>query len=418
MLRVPIGQAKPGMKLAMPVFHPRTHDTLLLKAGIELDERSIARLREMGLPEVWIRYPKLDYLGQYVHPRVMAARASVTRHIADAFNIAGESMHANLDFSRYRHAIMGLLEVLCDTPLSRVFVGDLVEAGQPAVRHATNTAYIAVLIGLRLDFYLERERKRLPAALARDVTNLGVAAMLHDIGLSRVPRDVLMHYAHTGDDADPAFREHCRIGYEMLRGDVEPTAAAAVLHHHQRFDGTGYPTVDRPGQDLRPLIAREIHVFSRIIAAADLFDQLVHPAHTPGSDEIGLVDIPPVRALRLMQTKPYCDWIDPVVFSGLLEVCPPYAPGTRVRLTDGREGVVANWSPKDPCRPTVAIVAAWPEDVGEDVEPVGMLDLRLAPGVQIEEAHGQRVLDDNFYAENRRIPEVEAIERAASRLSA
>ena len=66
------------------------------------------------------------------------------------------------------------------------------------------------------------------------------------------------------------MKQHATIGYEILAGSELPiiTAAATIAHqHHEKYDGSGYP---------HGLKGEEIHVFSRIVAVADVFDALLH----------------------------------------------------------------------------------------------------------------------------------------------
>ncbi|HCT44936.1 MAG TPA: hypothetical protein DF699_06965, partial [Phycisphaerales bacterium] len=159
-----------------------------------------------------------------------------------------------------------------EDPDAALFIGEIADTGSPAIRHGANVGYLAMLMGLRLDFYLLRERSRLTPRLAKDVTSLGVAAMLHDIGMTRLKASVLKRWADEHDHTDPAWREHVDLGYEMVRGHVEPSAAAAVLHHHQRYDGSGFPVRKRNGK-VAGLDGSSIHIFARILIVADLYDR-------------------------------------------------------------------------------------------------------------------------------------------------
>lgn len=389
MLRVPISQAEPGMTLAMPVFHPEHLTTVLLKANAEIERRTITRLREMGVPEIWIRYPSLDMISRFVSPAVMSARASVASQVSTAFEQAGKGVHARMDFGAYKRAMGSLMQKLVLDPDSAVFISEIVDAGRPAVRHGANVGYISMLMGLRLGFYLLRERKRLPAMLAKDTTNLGVAAMLHDIGMARLPRPVLDRWHATGDESDPEWRAHTEIGFELVRGNIEPSAAASVLHHHQRFDGSGFPTRRDLSGQIEPVAGSSIHIFARIIAAADTYDRLVHPDQRPGAENAA--SVPPVRALSTMLSEPMRSRIDPVVLRALLSVCPAYAPGSIVRLSSGMRAVVADWSPLDPCRPVVQELTHF-----EDDQPGEPIDLRTEPNLSIIEHDGVDVRRDNF----------------------
>lgn len=409
MLRVRVIEALPGMVLAAPVYHPRSPGTLLLQPGHALEAKAIVRLRELRVSEVWIECPGLETMAQSSHPDVHEARSKVAKNIADAFDAAALTARPDLDYSSYRGAIVGLLDKLAESPASETFIAELTTAGFPAIRHAASTAYLAVLIGLKLDFYLLRERPKLSGAQAKDVTNLGVAAMLHDIGMTRLPEDVLIRWNTSLDETDEGWREHVRLGYKMVSGQIEPTAAAAVLHHHQRYDGSGFPPKTGFDGDPNPVKGRDIHIFARIVAAADIFDRLVHPASAPLGDQFGHHSRPAVRALKMVQSEPYVHWIDPVVLSGLLAVCPPYAPGSIVRLSDGRRCVVRTWSPADPCRPRMSELIetdpAHPE-VGE------LVDLDDRADLEIVEADGADVRADNYYPDQVEHIDLERLQRS------
>jgi HD-GYP domain-containing protein (c-di-GMP phosphodiesterase class II) len=389
MLRVGLNSARPGMELALPVFHPLRHDTVLLEAGVVLNDHAVTRLRELDLRHVWIRYPGTEFIAECLSPAIMAAQAHLARHIADAFALVLRGADAYLDYGAYRRAMGGLLHRLIDNPRAAIFIQEMSERSAPALRHAGTVCYLSLLMGLKLDEYLITQRSRLSSARARDVTSLGVGAMLHDIGMLRLPPDVVGRWEKTRDESDPAWREHVHIGHRMIHGHVEAAASAAVLHHHQKFDGSGFPRRGMLDGASEALAGQDIHVFARIIAAADLFDRL--KAAGEESEEAA----PTVRVLRWMKGRAYKAWIDPVVYRALLAVVPPYAPGTLVRLNTGVQGVVVSWTPSDPCRPTVQRL----DDPGRDWRETReeRFVLRERPNLYVAEAQGVDVSRDNFY---------------------
>lgn len=412
MLRVRPVQAKPGMVLAMPIFHPRSEGTLLLKAGVELEEPTIARLRDLRVPEMWIRYPSLDVVGSFVSPRVQASRGRISAQVTRAFDAIRHSLHARLEFNQYRAAVSRLLTKLCDEPSTAVFMDEIVGDGEPAVRHATNVGFISMLVGLKLEFYMVAERDRLPAPVARDVTNLGVSAMLHDIGMTRLPAPVLSRWNASHDDADVEWREHVRIGYDIVRGGIDPSAAAAVLNHHQKYDGSGFPRRRTFAGEVLPIAGREIHIFSRIVAAADLFDRLRNPRCAPGAEVFDQPSVPVVRALSILRKKPYCDWIDPMVFKGLLNVVPAYAPGSIVRLSNGVRGVVIDWNASDPCRPVVVEIGESDDDMTPPDVDAERIVMGEDSGLRVVEIDGQDVSADNFFPETESEFDIDAVARS------
>lgn len=396
MLRVLLRHARPGMVLSLPIFHPRARDIVLLRAGVELDAQHIAKLRELRIREAWIHYPQFSSIEQYVSPAIHQACHYVTHTISDALENARSNAHARLDYYTYKRAVAQLLEKFAAHPVAALFVQDIGADGEPALRHASTVCLLSLLMGLKLDFYLVRERARLAPYLATDISNLGVGAMLADVGMMHLEHDALRRWNTHADENDPAWRAHVLRGFEMVRDQVEPSAAAVVLHHHQSFAGDGFPKVRRRTDEPLPLAGREIHIFARIAAAADLFARLRHPAHAPGADESKTPSIPIARALKTILSTPLRERIDPVVFMALMTVCPPYPPGTLVRLSNGVEGVVTQWSPDDPCRPTVETLVDFAH-TSRAQEHTERFVLRRHRDLFITHADGMDVSNDNFY---------------------
>jgi HD-GYP domain-containing protein (c-di-GMP phosphodiesterase class II) len=408
MLRVPITHAKVGMELALPVYLPRASARLLLRPGAQLEKSTIERLIELRLPEVWIKYPNMEMIAKFVSPQIQSSRAEVVSQVADAFDLAGKDMHARMDFPSYQQAMSTLMARLIEDPDAALFIGEIADAGSPAIRHGANVGFLAMLMGLRLDFYLLKERKRLSPRLAKDVTSLGVAAMLHDIGMTRLKASVLERWSTHHDHTDPEWREHVRIGYDLVRGFVEPSAASAVLNHHQRYDGSGFPTHTRNGEEIG-LSGSQIHIFARILIVADLYDRLVHPAYTIGDAEETRKSRPPVYALNRMMHEPYRSWLDPIVLQSLITVCPAYAPGSQIRLSDGRPCVVIDWDARDPCRPVVREMTHF-----EDPDQGELIDLREQRDLTVVECDGYKVEEFNFYPDHKHAFDLRMIEKSMS----
>jgi HD-GYP domain-containing protein (c-di-GMP phosphodiesterase class II) len=379
------------MKLALPVHHPRHHEVVLLRAGVTLDHHSIPRLAELFVPEVWITHPGTEDLVRFVDPRILASYRELTTTVGMALDTAMVQSTVQLEYMDYKRAVMSVLARLMENPQAAVMVTELIGGDRPFVRHAGNVSVLSLLMGLKLEFYLVRERPKLSPMLARDLSGLGVGAMFHDVGMTRLSPEVLERWNKTQDETDEEWREHAKLGFDMVKGELDPAAAAIVLHHHQKYDGTGFPCRGE-GDSMVCLKGSAIHIFARIVACADLYDRLRHPAAAPGASAADNPSIPAVRALRLMRQPPYNKWIDPVVFLALLAVAPPYPPGTVVKLSDGRMAAVVDWSPLNPCRPTVKIMGDNNESTHTE-----RIDLAANESLTIFESDGQYVGDDNFY---------------------
>ncbi len=390
MLRVPMVQARPGMVLAVPLIHPEHPDTVLLREGFTLDELSIARLREINVAELWIEYPGLEFINKHICPEILRRRGIIAYQVRKLLDDMSSKSGATLDYSQYRSTVRDFVRTLHDRPSAAFMIESMIQGDRSLMRHCSDVCYLCLLLGMKLESYLILQRKRLPCHRAKGVVNLGVAAMLHDVGMLALERDVIEDWiAHDCDETHPQWREHVTIGHDRVRDKLAASANAAVLHHHQHFDGSGFPVREDKNGRVRALRGEEIHVYARILMVADLFDRLSHP---PNATE----NVPHVRVLRRMQLPPYVHWMDPVVFRALLAVVPAYPPGTQVRLSTGERGVVVDWSAHDPCRPVVQLFARNHADFHRD--PI-RLDLSLLRDRTIVEANGHDVSGDNFFPE-------------------
>lgn len=346
MLIVPLEEVRVGMKLAAPVMHPEVADQVLLRVGyVVADEGVVRRLGSMGIGAVFVDYPALDDLDKHLAAHLSPARQKVYQLVKQSLGASEAATKSAVPYASYYAATRDLVTTLLSQGRHPLYMDQVTRLGTDAVGHATGVAHLSLLLGMKLEPYLIHERKRLDAGRARDVVNLGVAGMLHDVGKIKLPT-ALRERSQVSVGADDAAREqweeHPRLGYDLVHDDVEPTAASAILHHHQRFDGTGFPTTVRTDGTRSTLDGRRIHVFARIVAVADLYDRLA--TARPGARVSNL------EVLHRLRTT-YASWVDPVVLRTLHDVAPPFPPGSRVALSDGSHAVVASVDPADPFNP-------------------------------------------------------------------
>lgn len=385
MLRVPISEVVPGMSLAIPVLHPERANCILLNQDYVLDEKTIERLGELKLRDLWISYPGLEQIGQYINPVVLRARSELTETVGKVIETFLEGADRRVDWRDYHKTMNGLAGELIGDPTAAVFVDELSHNDPQQLRHASTVCFLSALLGLKLQGYLVQQRRRLLPRHAANVINLGIGAMLHDIGMHHLPGAVLERWAETRDESDTIWQHHAKLGHEMVTGQIEPSAAAIVLHHHQYFDGTGFPT--RPNWEgvEQGLDGELIHIFARIVTLADQFDELRNPPQ--GRTR------PVALALQALISAPMSSRFDPIVLRALLEIVPAYAPGSQVVLSDGRKGYVAGWQPDRPCRPSVALVS----DPGRRATgPVPIVHLSRRHDLEVAMCDGVDVSDVHF----------------------
>ena len=118
---------------------------------------------------------------------------------------------------------------------------------------------------------------------ARD--RLRIAAMLHDVGKVGIPDAILKKPGRLDDHEYAVMQQHTVIGARLFKGlrtDFDDEAMDVALHHHERWDGGGYPGPVDPEADLpepttpvhNGLAGEAIPLFARIVGLADVFDAL------------------------------------------------------------------------------------------------------------------------------------------------
>lgn len=123
--------------------------------------------------------------------------------------------------------------------------------------HSLHVAIYALALGNKLKFNNEQ------------LSQLGTAALLHDLGLKKIDQNIVNKNAKLTFAEMKTVQKHSLYGVEILKQNKinDPYILDAVMHHHERLDGSGYP--DRLNKE-------NISDFSSIIAICDVFDALTN----------------------------------------------------------------------------------------------------------------------------------------------
>ena len=169
------------------------------------------------------------------------------------------------------------------------------------------------------------EEAWVPLGSFQDGVNLGLGAVLHDLGKLRVPTEILNKPGKLDDEEWETMRLHPWYGLELLRSqpNVMPMARGIVIHHHQRLDGKGYG----PRQRENILSGEAIPKAVRIVTVADIYDALA----TDRPYRPGFV---PWEVLKLMRSS-VGTALDPVAFKLLEQVIVPFPVGCFVLMKGG-----------------------------------------------------------------------------------
>lgn len=356
MLHLGIDDIQDGMIVAASVFHPKRPELELLKPGSVFDRSLIFRMHQLGVQRIWVEHEIGSDLDNQINPKRSKACETAFHQLKHDFNTMTRRTITTGDIATYRTVVNEIILELTGHPRLSHLTEALV-MGQPQLfSHGANVALLAVQAGLELMPYITQCRDRVSAEYAQDLTALGLGAVLHDIGkldvsaeyqslniLTRPKRE------HGHDEAAWIYEDHALAGYRMLRATRLPaTASQTVLNHHQRWDGSGFPDMAEAteGRIKGTQAGEKIHIFSRIVGAADLLENLL-------TEQKGR---PLVGALSAFNRQEYDDWFDPMVRDTLLKRIPPFPVGSHVTLNDQRHAVVLAPNMRMPCRPAIRIV--------------------------------------------------------------
>lgn len=98
-----------------------------------------------------------------------------------------------------------------------------------------------------------------------DLDRLALAGVLHDVGKIHMDPEILGKPGPLDPSEKDLMERHPELGFAMTRNRLDPKIAEAILYHHERFDGRGYPF---------GLTGNAIPILSRIVLVADAFDAM------------------------------------------------------------------------------------------------------------------------------------------------
>ncbi|TCM00501.1 putative nucleotidyltransferase with HDIG domain [Sphingomonas sp. PP-CC-3G-468] len=217
-----------------------------------------------------------------------------------------------------------------------------------------SVAVSALMVNLALELEMDDE----------DVSVMGVAGMLHDIGKSILDPDILNKPTMLDESETVEMRLHVQNGYEMILGmtNVDHRVLDVCLNHHERLDGSGYPN----GR-----LAMDLSIASRMAAICDVYDALTstRPYKKPWL---------PVAAITHMADQP--DQIDPRLLFSFMRSIGVFPAGTLVRLRSNQLGIALKSSkPKTPQRVRVF----WSISENALITPYDILPTKGADGDQV-----------------------------------
>ncbi|MBN8194565.1 HD-GYP domain-containing protein [Bacillus sp. NTK074B] len=194
--------------------------------------------------------------------------------------------------------------------------------------HAVSVSIISALIGKKLGLS------------SGQVNQLALAGALSDCGMAKVSPQILAKEQPLTENEFKEVKLHTANGYKMVKDTplLKTETKLAIFQHHERFDGSGYPSSEKSDR---------IHLYSQIVGIADMF-------HAMTSERMYRNRQPVFKVLDMI-SKDLFGKFDIKVVEGLLQLMGDLRTGTRVKLSTGKYGEVIYTKPNAFISPIVKL---------------------------------------------------------------
>lgn len=317
MREISVDELTLGMCLSKDIYNDLGN--IILSQGTEISNKHLAYFQKHGIISIYIderdnSVPAESHKAVkiYKFKDLNNAYAEVLGQFKEVYFNVQNKQH-NFDVEILRPALEGLIEIVIsdNDVLGSMRIIALNEAYH--FTHAVNVSMLSAMIckwtGLENDMiYL--------AALS---------GLLHDIGKTKVPQELLYKQGEINEQEYELLKMHAKLGYESLKNNssLPREVLASMLFHHERSDGTGYPSGLKEEQT--PYLAR-------VVAVADVFDAIT-------SDKIYRSRVSSFKAFSIIKDESFRG-LDPKISEIFLSNIAVFFINNRVKLSDGRVGEV------------------------------------------------------------------------------
>lgn len=314
----------------------------LVEKGSALDDFQIEGLLRLGVTEIYVQEDGGfgDDMGEIVITQEVQETIEKTRVEDKARVQLNESVKKRVsegiqflfnntsgeEFAETTDSIAGeLMRAISENDAIAVDISALKVSDEYTFKHSVDVSTMAMIIAKKHGLNEEMVRE------------IGIAGLLHDMGKSKIPNEVLNKPGRLTDDEFALMKKHAIFGYQILKekNTFNDRILMGVLQHHEKLNGKGYPM---------GVTAEKIHLYARIIAMADIYDALV----TERPYKKGFSPRDAVEMIMAMTEELDIDVMRSFLGSVIL-----YPVDSIVNLSNGEKARVVANSPDYILRPTV-----------------------------------------------------------------
>ncbi|MDR3591642.1 MAG: HD-GYP domain-containing protein [Negativicutes bacterium] len=324
--RCQIDEVEPGSELARSLV--ADNGKFALGEGTVLTASLIGRLRSWDVAFVDIKVT-VD-----IPDKVPPPLSEIQQAVSKKYNSTVSSIRKSFETLRFfkqvplnemRELADGSIEPIIDTSGIINHLHVVHRQDDYTFHHSINVAVLCGVVGRWMGYK------------DQDFKDLVLAGLLHDVGKTQIPLEILRKPSGLTATEMEAMKLHTTKGYSLLKDmELSQSVLFAVLQHHEREDGSGYPLGVK---------GDKIHRFAQIVAIADIYDAMT-------SDKVYRAKTSPFQAVEALVLDMY-GRLSPDVCSIFLNNVRDYFIGNMVELNDGREAEVVYLGQTITARPIV-----------------------------------------------------------------
>ena len=321
MLKIKVENLRPGTTLGKDIF---THDShLLLNKGTIITKEHLDGFASRNISEVYVWEASARQKSEKKFQDVFTSALDVVKSF-----MLGAKLGKPLDADEIYQTVDVLLEQVFD--INDVFrqMRIMKEKDDYLFTHSVNVSLLSILIGRWLK--CDEETIRL----------LGLAGLLHDLGKVFIDDSILNKPSKLTDEEYEEIKKHSILGYNLASEHdwIPQDVAKAILLHHERADGSGYPM---------GISGYSENFLASVVAVADVYDALT-------SDRIYSAKSSPYSAVDVLWEDSFGK-LDPKITKVFCDKITNFYVGNEVILSNGQKGLVVFIDATQPTRPTVMI---------------------------------------------------------------
>jgi putative nucleotidyltransferase with HDIG domain len=229
-----------------------------------------------------------------------------------------------------KKAVTDLLSSITRCPEANLLLAQMRRFQNDLFTHSVNVCVLSLVVGT-----IEE--------LETDISALGLGALLHDVGQVRLPGNLLRKPGPYSESERRLMENHPKLGAIIAAQceDIPEPARRIVIEHHERIDGSGYPS---------GLKSAQISLFSQIVAITDVYDAML-AGRNHGA-------LQPTEVLRQLYLQANAGAFDRDLIEQVIHSLGVYPVGSLVELNTGERGIVIGANRSDSLKPTLRIISS------------------------------------------------------------